>query len=146
MISRIDLKIHLWTGYKRNKKGKSMTKGFLMKVKMACKEILYRCKPTIRIANTYDTISEIAEFRKSACRFGDCELSFALGIDEIGHQKNNPNLRNRLLEILKAGTNEKCLVCIPYALYSLKPFNMQSSIFWFKYCALYRDAFQLLPL
>lgn len=115
-----------------------MTYGIFYKVKVACKECIYRIRPKIIVKSTKDTMITILLNKVNISRFGDGEFSYILKLEKIGHQNENMNLRNRLLEILNAGSNKYCLVCIPYASYSLKPFNGRSRLFWFKYYALNR--------
>ena len=118
-------------------KGKRHT--YYYKLKMAIKELWNRRNLKIVVHNTEETLMKILEEHVSVCRYGDGEFSFIIKSEEVGHQKEDQNLRERLIDILSYKSDGKCIVCIPYSSYSLKPFKIQSKKFWFAFYALYRQ-------
>lgn len=80
-----------------------------------------------------DTLKAIKN-GKSISRFGDGEFNLIFG-DDLPFQKYSYALQNRLELILQDTENCNCVIAIPYAIYSLKPYNIRSKKFWFCYFA-----------
>lgn len=65
-----------------------------------------------RVLDIDTTIDEIINKRVSVARFGDGEFDLLLHANDIGFQKMNDELGNRLYEVLNSD-NPNLLVCIP---------------------------------
>ena len=63
---------------------------------------ILRRKIKVRVMNVEETLNKIFKNRKTIIRFGDGELRLLLGSGETDFQKQNPELRHRLNEILRA--------------------------------------------
>lgn len=69
----------------------------------------------IKNYNTDETMEILLNTNKSICRFGDGELKIIYDPNyNIGFQKNNDILRNRLTSILKDKPNDNILVSVVY--------------------------------
>lgn len=64
-----------------------------------------------RVKNEFETLNEMLS-GKSISRFGDGEFRLCFGIKSIS-QMPSENLKKELIEIIKTGSTEKCLVGIP---------------------------------
>ncbi|MDD4748160.1 MAG: GT-D fold domain-containing glycosyltransferase [Salinivirgaceae bacterium] len=81
------------------------------------------------VLSVEDTLQQLINSNKSIARFGDGEFTLCLGRD-IEFQKYSITLRHKLLDILKNGTTENCLIAIPNIdSYKL---NAYSKRFWFE--------------
>ena len=94
-------------------KGKRHT--YYYKLKMAIKELWNRRNLKIVVHNTEETLMKILEEHVSVCRYGDGEVSFIIKSEEVGHQKEDQNLRERLIDILSSKSDGKCIVFIKYS-------------------------------
>lgn len=74
-----------------------------------------------------DTLKTIEENKLSAVRFGDGEMSLIYN-EDLGFQKNNPLLGQRLKEVLQIN-HPNLLICIPGIWGNIKHFSKRS--FWF---------------
>lgn len=103
---------------------------------------ILRRKIKVRVMNVEETLNKIFKNRKTIIRFGDGELRLLLGSGETDFQKQNPELRHRLNEILREVFSQKeadkILICMPGVLsdcpreYSL---GDVAKLFWFSFLA-----------
>lgn len=115
-----------------------------MQIKIALRMLLYRWqyfflrkkKGMLSIYNPQETIERILDYHYSVCRYGDGELdmitSLKEGYDESrksDFQTYDMRLAKRLKEILKKGSSDKLLVCIPYVWKNPKGLVAKSSLF-----------------
>lgn len=103
------------------------------------RELFARLKNKIIVENTMDTLETMLNKKKAVARFGDGEFNALFG-EDLKFQKHIPELSDRLKDILlDKENNDNCLICIPYAMVSLRGLTVKSQIFWVKYYAKYRS-------
>lgn len=88
--------------------------------------------PKYKIMNIDDTIDDIVKNRKSISRFGDGEFLLLLKEGDIGFQKPDLLLSNKMLEVLY-NRNPKFLIALPDSLSSTKVLNRSSKVFWLSF-------------
>lgn len=88
------------------------------------------------IASIDETIQCVVEGRCSVSRFGDGEMLLTHPDKEIGFQKGNPALAERLKEVLTSH-EEGHLVCISDVFYDLSRYNRKARRFWRTHFFLY---------
>lgn len=84
-------------------------------------------KPHVMDAKT--TIRFILENNCSVARYGDGEYLLMTSSSDIGFQKNNAALCERLHDVLNT-PHENCLICIPDVFGSLKIYHKKALLFW----------------
>lgn len=82
-----------------------------------------------QIATIDETIRQIVENKCSISRFGDGEILLTSPHKELGFQKGNSQLAERLKEVLTSN-DEKLLICLPDTFYNLSRYNRKSRRFW----------------
>lgn len=90
--------------------------------------ILKVSPPKFRILSKTDTLKKAIHEKKSIVRYGDGELLIIKG-KEFDFQKNNLDLSEKLLEILKLN-NDNILICLPEPLKSMENLILKSKIHW----------------
>ena len=100
----------------------------ILKIKNELLEEMKKSK--LHILSTEETILEMVTQRKSIARFGDGELDIING-GEIGFQKQNKELAERLKEILKEN-QDFCLIGVPDTINSFYNLTEESENFWIK--------------
>lgn len=98
----------------------------LMRIEYFFKKKKYK---QITILSTEKTIDEIKNNNLSVCRFGDGELKLALGIKSISFQKNDEEMKNRLIEVLTSNKNN-IMVCLPRVWNHMNENNYFSTRYW----------------
>ncbi len=91
-----------------------------------------------QVASIDETIRRIIEDGCSVSRFGDGELLLTNPQKEIGFQKGDPLLAERLREILTSH-NEKHLVCVSDTFSDLYRYNRKARRFWRTHFFLYGE-------
>lgn len=89
-----------------------------------------------QVASIDETIRRVVEEGCSVSRFGDGELLLTNPQKEIGFQKGDPLLAERLREILTS-QNEKHLVCVSDTFSDLYRYNRKARRFWRTHFFLY---------
>lgn len=75
-------------------------------------QYIYWTNPRPKVLNVYKTIDKIKNDKCSVSRIGDGEFGIILMSDDIGFQKKDEKLSQRLKEVLNSDENN-LLVCIP---------------------------------
>lgn len=88
-----------------------------------------KCTDFPEIMEIEDTIDLIIEKKISVSRFGDGELNLLNPKWNIGFQKGDSLLSEKLKTTLLSN-NPNCLICLPNALYTLKGYTIISKNFW----------------
>lgn len=88
-----------------------------------------RKRKSIRIMNSADTIRYLLERETSVARYGDGEFNLVFNQQGINFQKGSEELSQRLGDILKASDTDM-LICIPYAINSVKGMNEHARNFY----------------
>lgn len=98
-------------------------------------ELYNRLFHRVIVMNSIETMNTIISEKKSVSRYGDGEFNLLLN-ENIKFQKKDEGLRKKLLDvIIDKDKNKECLICIPYAMCSLRGFTARSSFFWLNYFA-----------
>lgn len=82
-----------------------------------------------QVASIDETIRKIIQDRCSVSRFGDGEMLLTNAHKRIGFQEGNPQLAQRLKEVLTSN-NDKHLVCISDVFQHLERYNRKARRFW----------------
>lgn len=82
-----------------------------------------------QVASIDETIRKIIQDRCSVSRFGDGEMLLTNAHKRIGFQEGNPQLAQRLKEVLTSD-NDKHLVCISDVFQHLERYNRKARRFW----------------
>lgn len=106
----------------------------LFKEKVLLKEM---DKTKINILDINQSLDKLFDKRKSLSRFGDGELKIILH-DHVGFQKYDPNLSNRLKEIL-AYNQDFCFIGIPDEINSLNNRIPSEKEYWINYLYSFRN-------
>ena len=100
--------------------------------------LLFGKKPAIL---SFDlTIEEIIRSKKSFSRFGDGEIRMLLDAGEIGFQKRNLVLTDRLQEVLN-NDNPNLLIGLPNTFQCVNHYTLDSQIFWYGFNMVYAKIF-----
>ncbi|KQK27499.1 SP_1767 family glycosyltransferase [Chryseobacterium aquaticum] len=94
-----------------------------------------------KVQSVEETLQYIIDNKMSIARFGDGELSM-LYHNNIGFQKYNADLKNRLKEIILDYKNDKCLVAIPSSLQSLDGFTLNARLMFKSLIGGYYDTYR----
>lgn len=108
---------------------------YLLFYKDYIKDLLFiSSTPPPQILTIDETIDTIIKNKLSVSRFGDGELSMLITHHDIGFQKSNNLLSQRLSETLNS-TNQNLLICIPkvFLKKDLKNLNKDAFKFWHRY-------------
>lgn len=96
-------------------------------------EVFYRFYKLIfnypKIHSIDDTLDFIINSNISVSRFGDGELHMIDNFGDIGFQKSNMRLSEKLKHVL-IHEKKECIVCLPYPLYSIDLFTLTPRFFW----------------
>lgn len=107
---------------------------FIFKEKVLLEEMN---KTKINILDLNQSLEELFDKKKSLSRFGDGELEIILG-GNIRFQKYDPNLSNRLKEILNYNQNF-CFIALPDEINSLNNRIPKEKEFWIKHLYSFRN-------
>lgn len=100
--------------------------------------LLFGKKPTIL---SFDqTVEEIIRNKKSFSRFGDGEIRLLLDSGEIGFQKRNLILTEKLKEVLK-NDSSNLLIGLPNTFRNISHHTLDSQIFWYGFNMVYAKIF-----
>lgn len=88
-----------------------------------------RQKVIPQVASIDETIRQIASERCSVSRFGDGEILLTQASKNIGFQKGDPALAERLKEVLKSH-EQGHLVCVSDVFQHLERYNRKARRFW----------------
>lgn len=84
----------------------------------------------VNVLTINDSIDKLIHNNKSLSRFGDGEISWALGGNKYGSfEKSSHLLRKRLLQVLKSNQSNLA-IALPDALNGLDTFTKESADFW----------------
>ncbi len=86
-------------------------------------------KNKLNILDDKEILNKIILERKSIARFGDGELKWILGIEQVSFQDGSLELSKRLEEVLRSKDNN-ILICIPKAFNNVKGYTYKSKCFW----------------
>lgn len=85
------------------------------------------------IMDSQNTIEYIIENKCSISRYGDGEFLIMLGVGEINFQKKSDLLTEKLAEIIKKGTTDKLLVCLPHYINKLEGLKKKPYKYWYEW-------------
>ena len=92
--------------------------------------LLYLSKKyKIHILSADETLDRILSQKKSISRFGDGELNLIMSEKSIGFQKYQPELKEKLIEVLKSEV-DNLLICLPHTLDRYEGENLRAHDFW----------------
>lgn len=100
--------------------------------------IVLRCRQTVIpcVASIDETIQTVIDKRCSVSRFGDGEMLLTCADKEIGFQKGDPQLAERLGEVL-ASHEEGHIVCVSDVFSDIYRYNRKARRFWRTHFFLY---------
>lgn len=100
--------------------------------------LLFGKKP--KILSFDQTVEEIILNKKSFSRFGDGEIRLLLDSGEIGFQKRNLVLTEKLKEVLK-NDSSNLLIGLPNTFRNIGHHTLDSQIFWYGFNMMYAQIF-----
>lgn len=90
-------------------------------------------KYKLNIMNSEDTIKYVIQHDCSIARFGEGELELILYKDkDLGFQKHSEGLAEKLKMVLNS-SDERLLICIPYAFNTIWGRTKHSRLFWYSW-------------
>lgn len=102
-------------------------------------EYVYLTNPKPKVLNVYETIDYIIDNKCSVSRIGDGEFGIILMTDDIGFQKKNNKLSQKLKQVLNSN-EQNLLVCIP-DIFNKKEYKYRTKVnrkWWKNYMRLHR--------
>ena len=85
--------------------------------------------PYPKILNIFETLDFVLASNKSIARYGDGEFHMLGMSEDLGFQKIDHNLSNRLTEILSSD-QKNCIIALPGGINNINGFNKVASYFW----------------
>ena len=94
--------------------------------------LVLRTRYRLRIMNPERTLRYIKKTKCSIARYGDGEFDLIAASRDLKFQSRNPDLANRLSEVLKRN-DPKLLLCIPRCFNTIKGCNEHAGSFWIEW-------------
>lgn len=93
------------------------------------------------IMDSSTTLDYIDQHHCSVARLGDGEISLLNGASQV-FQEDQPDLRQRLDEIVKQGSNEHLLVCLSDTFHDIDRYTPRTQDWWKGHINTFRDYYQ----
>lgn len=95
----------------------------------------------IKVLSNDETVDFILRNQSSASRFGEGEVQLMSG-GNLDFQVFDPQLADRMKEILTVPSSEKFVVCIPDVFHSLRRYRFPVRLWWEQHLQKYRKFYQ----
>lgn len=91
--------------------------------------LMIRIFPLPKVKSIDETLDKIINDKVSICRFGDSEFLYIIDKLNLPYQRQIPDLRNKMIEILSSN-HSNILVGLPIGYYSLNNLKADAKITW----------------